>query len=92
MRHFDREIEHLKELLLRMGAMVEDQINESIQALLERDTTLAQRVIDSDTAIDQMELDIDQHTIELIEYGPTDVIFTNPHEERTEAYVTGRFG
>ena len=29
---------------------------------------------------------------ELIEYGRTDVIFTNPHEERTEAYVTGRFG
>jgi len=66
MRHFDREIEHLKELLLRMGAMVEDQINESIQALLERDTVLAQRVIDNDTAIDQMELEIDQHTIELI--------------------------
>ena len=36
MRHFDKEIEHLKELLLRMGAMVEDQISESIQALLER--------------------------------------------------------
>jgi phosphate transport system ATP-binding protein len=29
---------------------------------------------------------------ELIEYGPTDLIFTNPSEERTEAYVTGRFG
>ncbi len=29
---------------------------------------------------------------ELIEYGPTDQIFTNPSEERTEAYVTGRFG
>ncbi len=29
---------------------------------------------------------------ELIEYGPTDMIFTNPSEERTEAYVTGRFG
>ena len=29
---------------------------------------------------------------ELIEYGPTDAIFTNPSEERTEAYVTGRFG
>ena len=29
---------------------------------------------------------------ELIEYGPTDTIFTNPYEERTEAYVTGRFG
>jgi phosphate transport system ATP-binding protein len=29
---------------------------------------------------------------ELIEYGPTDTIFTNPKEERTESYVTGRFG
>ena len=29
---------------------------------------------------------------ELVEYGPTDTIFTNPKEERTESYVTGRFG
>jgi phosphate transport system ATP-binding protein len=29
---------------------------------------------------------------ELVEYGPTDRIFTNPAEEQTEAYVTGRFG
>ncbi len=28
----------------------------------------------------------------LVEYGPTETIFTNPREERTEAYVTGRFG
>lgn len=29
---------------------------------------------------------------ELVEYGPTKTIFTNPVEKRTEAYVTGRFG
>jgi phosphate transport system ATP-binding protein len=29
---------------------------------------------------------------ELIEYGNTDTLFTNPREERTEAYITGRFG
>ena len=29
---------------------------------------------------------------ELVEYGPTETLFTNPVEERTEAYVTGRFG
>jgi phosphate transport system ATP-binding protein len=29
---------------------------------------------------------------DLIEYGPTDRLFTNPTEERTEAYITGRFG
>jgi phosphate transport system protein len=65
-RHFDREIESLKELLLRMGAMVEEQINESIRALLERDSAIAQKVIDSDSRIDQQELMIDQHTIELL--------------------------
>jgi phosphate transport system ATP-binding protein len=29
---------------------------------------------------------------ELIEFGGTDALFTNPVEERTEAYITGRFG
>ena len=28
----------------------------------------------------------------LIETGQTGQLFTNPREERTEAYVTGRFG
>jgi phosphate transport system ATP-binding protein len=29
---------------------------------------------------------------ELIEYGDTERLFTNPTEERTEQYITGRFG
>jgi phosphate transport system ATP-binding protein len=29
---------------------------------------------------------------ELIEFGETEQIFTNPAKERTEAYITGRFG
>jgi phosphate transport system ATP-binding protein len=29
---------------------------------------------------------------ELVEYGPTRDIFTNPCDERTEGYITGRFG
>jgi phosphate transport system ATP-binding protein len=29
---------------------------------------------------------------ELVEYGPTRGLFTTPREERTEAYITGRFG
>ncbi len=28
----------------------------------------------------------------LVEHGPTDVIFTNPSDPRTEDYITGRFG
>ena len=32
------------------------------------------------------------YTGNLVEAGRTDEIFTNPREERTEAYITGRFG
>ncbi len=28
----------------------------------------------------------------LVEEGPTDMMFTNPHEKRTQDYITGRFG
>ena len=65
-RHFDRDIDELKHLLLRMGAMVEDAMARSIRALLERDTALANEVIARDDEIDRMEIVIDQKTIELI--------------------------
>jgi phosphate transport system ATP-binding protein len=29
---------------------------------------------------------------QLVEYGPTSQLFTTPKDERTEAYITGRFG
>jgi len=29
---------------------------------------------------------------ELVEFGPTEMIFTNPRDKRTEDYITGRFG
>jgi phosphate transport system ATP-binding protein len=29
---------------------------------------------------------------QLVEYGPTEQLFTAPHDKRTEEYITGRFG
>lgn len=34
----------------------------------------------------------DHRTGHLVEFAPTDEIFTNPHDKRTEDYITGRFG
>ena len=65
-RHFDRDIEDIKDLLLRMGAMVEDAMQQSIRALLENDIRIADQVIASDDGIDDMEVQIDQRVIELI--------------------------
>ena len=39
-----------------------------------------------------MLMDRETRAGELIEFAPTDVIFTNPKDKRTEDYVTGRFG
>ena len=36
--------------------------------------------------------DSDRRTGRLVEYAPTTTIFSAPRDERTEAYVTGRFG
>jgi len=65
-RHFDRDIEDIKDLLLRMGAMVEDAMQQSILALLENDIQIAGQVIANDDRIDEMEVQIDQRVIELI--------------------------
>ena len=65
-RHFDKDIEDIKEMLLRMGAMVEDAIQQSIRALMERDAEIAEQVIANDDRIDRMEVQIDQHVIELL--------------------------
>ena len=32
------------------------------------------------------------HLGKMVEYGETSQIFTNPHEERTKDYITGRYG
>lgn len=34
----------------------------------------------------------EQRTGHMVEYGPTDQIFTTPGDQRTEDYITGRFG
>ena len=52
----------------------------------------AARVSDM-TAFVTAEVDEDGHRVgRLVEYAPTDKIFTNPSDARTEGYITGRFG
>ena len=65
-RHFDDEISHLMELLLRMGAEAEDAVASSIRAFEERDVALAEAVIARDDEVDRHELEIDQYAMELI--------------------------
>ena len=37
-------------------------------------------------------LELGERTGYLVEFSPTDVLFTSPREKQTEDYITGRFG
>ena len=73
-RHLDQELDRARQMLLRMGGMVESMVARSTQALLERDSQLSSAVIESDSDVDQLEMEIDEvcHSI-LVRRQPTAV-------------------
>jgi phosphate transport system protein len=66
LRHFDEELKTLKEKILRMGAMVEEQIAHAIKALVERDSDLARRVIENDHRVNALDVEVDEDCLRLI--------------------------
>jgi len=65
-RHFEQDLEALKEQLLRMGGRAEAIVGKSIEALRRRDPDLARQVFDDDHAIDRMEIDIEERCLRLL--------------------------
>jgi phosphate transport system protein len=59
-RHFLRAINKLKKMILDLSAIVEKDVHRAVKSLILRDGTLAQRVIQSDEKIDEMEVDIEE--------------------------------
>jgi len=62
----EHELDALKRLLLTMAGEVERSLDLAVRALVERDSDLAQQVIDSDSVIDQREIEVDHRVIEAI--------------------------
>jgi len=58
-RSFEIELRELKEKLLLMGGKIEEIIRDAMNSLTERDSGLAQEVINRDHEINRMELQID---------------------------------
>jgi len=65
-RHFHEELEALKQTLLAMGGLVEDQIRRVMRALLERDDVLAQEVIDRDQQVNAYDVEVDETCVSLL--------------------------
>ncbi len=65
-RYLEEELSHLKEKILRMGALVERQIADSITALVEQNIALARQTIENDHQVNAMDVEIDEACIRLL--------------------------
>lgn len=63
---FDHELEILHLDMIRMGGLIEDAIDKSIDALEKRDRDLAARVIENDKQIDDLERVIETQCLRLL--------------------------
>jgi phosphate transport system protein len=68
--YFEAGIENLRHKLLLMASRAESAVNESVQALMQRDHALAVRVRADDDVIDKYEIEIDELAIQLLTKAP----------------------
>lgn len=65
-RHFEQELEELKQRLLWMAGLAEKSVHKAVQALFEKKEELAKEVIEEENAINEMQLEIDERVISLL--------------------------
>jgi phosphate transport system protein len=68
--HFEMGLDALRQKILLMASRAETAVNQSVQALVQRDYDLAVRVREDDSIIDQFEVDIDEMAIVLLTKAP----------------------
>lgn len=65
-KHLQRDLEHLKKKILAIGLIVEKALSNSIEALINRNSKLAEEVIKGDSHIDQEENLIEEECLKLL--------------------------
>lgn len=77
-KHFDRQVDKIKRMIVTLGTLAEEAVGEAITAWEKRDADLAQRVIDAEDRIDQLEVEIEEeclHTLALYQPVAFDLRF-----------------
>jgi len=65
-RHFEKEMNALKERLLWMGSLAERSVHQAVHSVLESDETLAKRVLEEEDAINELQMEIDDRVVQLL--------------------------
>ena len=65
-RHFEHDIEQLKERLLWMGSLAERSVHQAVHAVLDSDEQIAKQVLDEEDAINELQIEIDDRVVQLL--------------------------
>jgi phosphate transport system protein len=64
-RHFEMEIDQLRTMLIRMGSLVEEQIDYAVRALVQGDEAIVRLVMERDKKVDEYDNTIDQQCMRI---------------------------
>ncbi len=65
-KKYEEELKKLRDELLYMGGLVEDQIQKAVKSLVDRDSDLAQVIIERDHEVNRLDVEIDEICIRLL--------------------------
>jgi len=65
-RHFQDEMDELKTKLAAMAGLAEEAVRGAVGALLERDAARALQVIEQESAVDDLEIDVEERCVSLL--------------------------
>jgi len=64
--HYEMELQDIKDNLIYLGALTEKAIASAMNALMDRDTDLARKVIDADAEIDRLDMELEERCIRVL--------------------------
>ena len=65
-KHLEKELERLKKLIYSLSARVDENLELAVKSIQENDTELAQKVIDDDTNIDDLEIEVEEECLKAL--------------------------
>ena len=65
-QRYNKDLENIRNQVLKMGGLVEAQADNAVKAMLERNAELAEKVASSDYKVNAMEVAIDENCVQLI--------------------------
>jgi len=65
-KRYEEDLKKLREDILTMGGLVEDQIQKAVKSLVDRDSALAETIIQRDHEVNRLDVEIDDLCIRLL--------------------------